>query len=765
MQPISSLSRRDVLAGAAGIAGISLLPAVGRAEPSPRVAALLGRMTLEEKAGQLSCYSDEVRPLGALFNPVVNPQSAADQLAAIRAGGIGMLFNGLGVDGARRAQAVALQSRLAIPLAFAGDVLRGHTIIFPIPLAEAAAFDPDLAEASARAIAREASAGGLHWTFAPMVDLARDQRWGRVAEGAGEDPHLSGLYAAARVRGFQGDDLTRPDTLAATPKHFAGYGAVGGGMEYGEVDIAEATLREVHLPPFAAAFAAGAATVMTSFSSMSGVPATGNRRLLTEMLRGEMRFAGPAVTDYDADRELIAHGFAADEREAAKAAILAGADMSMQSGLYARHLPGLVRSGEVPLARVDEAVARVLMLKERLGLFDNPWRSLDPVVERRAIGAGATRAAAREAAVRSIVMLRNQDNLLPLARGRRLALIGPCADRAQLNGPWSYAGQTRDAVDLATGLRAAMADGGSLAVVPGCGIDAEIAGGIGAAVAAARAADIVLLAIGEGGGMSGEGNSRTEITVPAAQQRLAEAVAAVGRPIVVLLHHGRALALEGAVAAAPAILATWLLGTEAGPAIAAILFGDREPTGRLPVSFPHRSGQQPWSYDRPSTGRPPRPAGEGGGARWRDAPDTALYPFGHGLGYASFALDGLTAPDQVIFGASVPVAVRVRNTSSRAGETVVQLYLRDQVARRTRPRRLLKRFQRVRLAAGEARVLRFTLAPDDLSYIAVNTPTTDPGLFQIWAAFDAADEGVTGQFTLLDSAGSRSSAAPLPASG
>ncbi|MBN2973437.1 glycoside hydrolase family 3 C-terminal domain-containing protein [Roseomonas aeriglobus] len=735
------VDRRQLIAGGAAALGVSLLVSVGRAAPSTRVAGLIARMTLAEKAGQLSCYSDAIRPVGAVFNPVVNPQDAAAQLAAIRAGQVGMIFNGLGVAGARRAQAAALDSRLRIPLAFAADVLHGHTTIFPIPLAEASAFDPVLAEASARMIAREAAASGLHWTFAPMVDLARDQRWGRVAEGAGEDVLLACHYAAARVRGFQGSDLRRPETIAATPKHFVGYGAVTGGMEYGAIELSDATLRETQLPPFAAAFAAGAASTMSAFGTLNGVPLSGDRRVLTGLLRDTLGFAGPVVSDYDADRELVAHGYARDDRDAARIAILAGVDISMQSGLYERWLPDLVTKGDVPLARVDDAVARVLTLKERLGLFDDPMRSLNAGVERRTVGSAAIRSAARMAARRSIVLLKNDGGLLPLARtGQRIALIGPFgADRSQVNGPWSFASTGTNAIDLATGIRTRMGVDARIEVVAGSGIEAPVADGVAAAVAAARAADIVVLAIGEGASMSGEGNSRVDITIPAPQRELAAAVAATGKPIVVVLTHGRALALDGAVAAAPAILATWFLGSEAGHAIADILFGIHEPTGRLPVSFPRATGQQPWSYDRPSVGRPllPPPAPQDGRAGWRDARDTVLYPFGHGLGYATFA----TGPTRAtIDGATIAVSAEVHNRSNRTGETTVQLYVHDLVASRTQPRRKLVAYRRLTMRGGAADRVHFVIDRAQLAIIGPDgSPMFEPGTFRFWIALSSAD--------------------------
>ncbi|WP_294322279.1 glycoside hydrolase family 3 N-terminal domain-containing protein [uncultured Sphingomonas sp.] len=698
---------------------------------------MIARMTLAEKAGQLSCFNDEIRPVGAVFNPVVDPRGAAAMLADIRAGRIGMMFNGYGTAGARRAQEAAPASRLGIPLAFAADVLHGCRTIFPIPLAEAAAFDPDLSQRAARAIARETTAGGIHWTFAPMVDVARDQRWGRVAEGAGEDVLLNCLLAKARVEGFQGPDLTRPDALLATPKHFVGYGAVRGGMEYAAVDMSMAELRETFVPPFVAAFAAGAGATMASFTDFVGVPVTANRGLLTDLLRGDLRFDGVCVSDYDADRELIAHGIAADEADAARLAILAGIDMSMQSGLYVRHLPALVETGQVPVAAVDQAVRRVLTLKERLGLFDNPFRSIDARVERRETGRKAIRAIAREVAMKSIVLLRNDGNLLPLARhGKRLALIGPFgADRANLNGPWSFAETAGNGMDLATGLRARMADPALLVVEPGSGISEPLPGGIARAVAAAQAADIALLAIGEGADMSGEGNSRVDITVPAAQQALAEAIAATGTPIVVLLRHGRALALNGAVRDAPALLATWFLGEQTGAAVADILFGVVEPTGRLPVSFPMATGQQPWSYDRRSTGRP-APDGDpmaAGRSHWRDAPDRALYPFGAGMGYTRFALSALHMPATVAAGADVDMSVLVRNVGARTGSALVRVDVLDQVASRTRPARQMKAFARVTLAAGAEARVALRIAGDALALVGSDGLwRVEPGAFDYW---------------------------------
>ena len=747
-----TIDRRALLVRGGLLAAAAAVPVpVGAA--AQRIDDLIAAMTIEEKAGQLSCFNDDVRPVGAVFNPVVNASSADAMLARVRAGRVGMLFNGYGVAGARRLQAEALQSRLKIPLVLAADVIHGCRTIFPIPLAEAAAFDPDLSERAARAVACETTAGGLHWTFAPVVDVARDQRWGRVAEGAGEDVYLNRLLAVARVRGFQGPDLKRADALLATPKHFAGYSAVRGGMEYAAVDMSEAELRETFLPPFADAFAAGAGATMASFTDFGGIPVTANRHLLTDVLRGELGFTGVCVSDYDADRELIAHGIAADEADAARLAILAGVDVSMQSGLYNRHLPGLVARGAVPIAAVDRAVRRVLALKEALGLFDDPYRSMDARVERRETRSSAIRRLAREVATRSIVLLKNERDILPLPRaGKRIALIGPFAtDRANLYGPWSFAGEQGAGTDLATGIRARLADPTSLVVEPGSGIHEALPDGIVRAVAAARAADVVLLAVGEAGDMSGEGNSRVEIDVPAVQRQLAEAVAATGTPVVVLLRHGRALVLDGAIRDAAAILATWFLGEATGDAVADVIFGIEGPSGHLPVSFPLASGQQPWSYDHRSTGRPAADANplEGGRARWRDAPDRALHLFGQGLTYGRLALEDVAVTPTMAWDGTLSVGGVVRNAGSRAALPLVQLYIHDRVASRTRPVHQLKRFVRVAVAASAGQRFAMTLTRGDLALVTQDGATrAEVGDFDIEIALNGPGSGIRSWFEL-----------------
>ncbi|MEG3082238.1 glycoside hydrolase family 3 N-terminal domain-containing protein [Sphingomonas sp. PB2P12] len=734
MSPI--LDRRQMLTGGAAIAGLSLGSTAAFAQ-SDRIESLIAKMTPAEKAGQLSCFSDQIRPIGVPFNPGLASGGAAEQIARIRTGQIGMLFNGVGYAGAKAAQDAAMATRLKIPLIFAGDVIHGLRTAYPLPIAEACAFDPDLAERTARAAALETTALGIHWTFAPMVDVARDQRWGRVAEGSGEDPYLGIQLAKARVRGFQGNDLRDPTRVAACAKHFAAYGAVSGGQDYNFTEISPATLHEVHLAPFKAAVDAGVATLMSAFNDIDGVPASGNRWLMTDLLRGEWRFRGMVVGDYTADEELIAHGYAKDGRDAAKKAFMAGMDMAMQSNLFNLWLPDLVEKSEVPLARLDEGVRRVLHLKEALGLFDNPYRSVSRKAERTSVSTPAMLKLSREAGARSIVLLKNDGDLLPLKRNPgRIALIGPFAeDRKNVVGTWAFMADEKLNVSIADGLRAR---GLNVTIAQGSDIEAALPGGIATAVAAAQAADIVLLAVGESQLMSGEAQSRTEITVPAPQMALAEAVAATGKPVIVLLRHGRALALHGAVKDAPAILATWFLGSESGHAIADVLFGDVNPSAKLSASFPNESGQEPYFYNHKNTGRPaPETGSQEYKSRYRETKNDALYPFGHGLSYTRFQVSDVAVPPRMTD--TLVVSATVTNTGAGAGDEVVQLYIHDRVASRTRPVRELKGFARVSLAPGASKRVALSLKREDLRFWGDGDWVVEPGLFDLWVATSSID--------------------------
>ncbi|AGU50301.1 periplasmic beta-glucosidase BglX [Variovorax paradoxus B4] len=725
--------------------------AEGAAGADARIESLIARMTVEEKVGQLSLYGPADTNIPG--NPQAAQRNGQQEIDDVRAGRLTGLFNNEGLERKRVLQEVAVrESRLGIPLLYGADVIHGFRTIFPMPLAEAASWEPELAERTARVAAVEASADGFRWTFAPMVDIARDARWGRGIEGAGEDVYLANQFAAARVRGFQGSDLSRADSLLATPKHFAAYGAAEGGLDYAATDISERTLRQVYLPPFRAALDAGALSVMSAFNEISGIPSIANPALLTGVLRDEWKFKGFVVSDYTADEELIAHGYAADGRQAAKQSFLAGTDVSMQSGLYMRYLPELVASGEVPMARLDDAVRRVLWVKQKLGLFDQPLRGLDAAPQARADNP-AHIALAREDARRSIVMLKNERAVLPLPKsGRKIALIGPFASGTQdLLGAWSlFPGQSAP-VGIDEGLRAALADPGALTVVRGSGIDAPLAGGIEAAVAAARDADVVVLAIGESERMSGEARSRTDIGIPQAQQDLAEAVAATGKPVVVLLSNGRAMALRGAVRNADAILVTWFLGVQTGTAIADVVFGDFNPSGRLPVSFPQTSGQVPFYYGQKRTGRP-LPDNDQAMAfktRYVDTTNQALYPFGYGIGYAPVRYDGMElSQDRLPLGGTLRVRATVTNTGQREAEEVVQLYAAERAASVTRPVRELKNFRKVRIEPGASKVVEFTLRADDLQFIGRDMkPTVEPGEFDLWVAPSAAG-GIRKSFAL-----------------
>ncbi len=729
--------------------------AAAHGSPGTEIELLISRMTLEEKAGQLTLMAAAWSGGAATdLNPRSSSTSFAEQLTQASAGRLTGVFNGNGSEMARQLQTAAVRkSRLGIPLIFAADIIHGFRTIFPVPLAEAASFEPALAERTARVAAVEATAAGIDWTFAPMVDIARDQRWGRGVEGSGEDVYLGRLFAAARVRGFQGASLQDPDAMLSCAKHFAGYGAAEGGLDYNTVDISERTLRDVYFPPFQSAFNAGSLSTMASFNEISGIPATGNHWLLTDILRDEWNFPGIVVSDYTGDEEMIAHGFAADARDATRIAFMAGVDVSMESGFYRDHLPDLVRAGEVPVSRLDEAVRRMLTIKSKLGLFDNPFRRIDPIRESARSRTPGHIALAREAAQRSIVMLRNENALLPLPRmGKRILLTGPFASgQHDLIGPWIIYGDDAQAVDIATGMRQALNDPTALTVTPGSGIDEVIEGGVASAVEAALHADVVVLVIGESQRMSGEAQSRTAITVPAAQQALAEALAKTGKPLVVLLKNGRALALTGAVIEAPALLVTWFLGSETGNAIADVLFGKIAPSARLPVSFPFESGQEPFYYAHKSTGRPNPP-----GvlieykAHYQTAPNDARFAFGHGLTYGRIEY---AAPDagngRLPWSGLIELSAEVINTGVRGAAEVVQLYVHDRVASVTRPVRQLVGFQKIDLAPGQSKRVRFTVSRAELEFIGQNLKkTVEPGVFDFWIAPSSAS-GIPAQFTLL----------------
>jgi len=752
-----SPSRRSFLKGVSTAAiAACVIPARAWADRvdagDPFIERILAGMTIEEKAGQLTIYSDPVRTDGPPVNPTANAQSMDQLKAEIAAGRLTGVFNGIGVAGGRELQRIALtQSRSRIPMIFAADTIHGMKTTFPVPLAEASSFDPDLARRTARAAAVEASAKGIHWVFAPMVDVARDQRWGRVVEGSGEDPYLGKMLAMARVEGFQGTDLRNNDSVLACPKHFAAYGAVQGGQDYNTADIPETTLRETHLPAFKACFDQGALSTMSSFNDIAGVPSTGNHHLLTDILRGEWGFKGLVVSDYTSDEEMILHGYAKDGPDAAAKAINAGCDISMQSGLYIKYLPELVKSGQVSMETVDTAVRRVLGVKKALGLFENPYRSLDAVREKRDLRRKDAIELARECARKSMVLLKNEGNLLPLSKSKSIALIGPCiSDKGDYPGPWANFPDIKSCVTMEEGFRAALGLKGVLHLARGSDYERPLNGGIPAAIAAAQASDVVVLVIGESSAMSGEAQSRVEIAVPPPQMALAEAVMATGKPVVILLRHGRALALEGAVRNAPAIMATWFLGSETGNAVADLVFGDHAPQGRLPVSFPQASGQEPFYYNHRRTGRPQISDDAMWKSRYREVTNEALYPFGFGLTYSrcTYSPTQVSAPTLAGTG-SITVSATVTNTGDKPMHEVAQLYVYDRVASLTQPVRLLKGFRHLDLKPGKSETVEFTLSADDLAFIHPLDfkRFAEAGEFDVWIAPSSVG-GTAASFTL-----------------
>lgn len=704
--------------------------------PNDPVEALLSRMTLEEKLGQLTQLTRGV----ALTGPVAGASSDED----VRRGRVGSFLGVWGAEETERLQRIAItESRLHIPLLFAGDVIHGFVTTFPVPLAEAASFDLGLARRCARAAAVEASAQGLHWNYAPMVDVARDPRWGRVVEGAGEDPWLGSAFAVARVRGFQEAAVPGDGTaLLATVKHFAAYGATESGKDYDSVDISERTLREVYLPPFRAGLEAGAASLMTAFNEIAGVPMHAHRALVHDLLREQWGFKGIVVSDYTGIKELIAHGVSETSEDAGALALRAGVDVDMVSRIYWNDLPGLIRRGRIAESLVDAAVRRVLEAKQRLGLFDAPFRYGAPEHARDRTPTLESRALAREAAEKAIVLLKNQGQLLPLAKNlTSLVVVGALADDASATlGSWSGAGRAADAISVLAGIRQAVSPQTRVVYVRGAAPTSDDTSGFAEAERAAQSADAVLLVLGESANMTGEAQSRASLALPGAQQALAERLYATGKPLVVLLMNGRPLAIPWLAEHVPAILETWYLGLETGHAVANVLFGDVNPSGKLPITFPRAVGQLPIYYAHKPTGRPPS-ASEYYTSKYSDVPWTPLYPFGHGLSYTEFKYGPpRLSAKRIAPTETLRVQVTVTNTGRRAGEEVVQLYLHDQVASVTRPVKELRGFARITLAAGAARTLSFSLEPEDLAFLDANFERViEPGKFTLFVGSSSSD--------------------------
>ncbi|MDX2250322.1 MAG: beta-glucosidase BglX [Bacteroidia bacterium] len=701
-----------------------------------RVDSVLALMTLEEKVGQMNQYTSSWDITGPM------PKGSRDSLkyTQIRSGQVGSMLNVLSAKATREAQRMAVEeSRLGIPLIFGYDVIHGFRTMFPIPLGEAASWDMEAIEKSSRVAASEAAAAGQHWTFAPMLDITRDARWGRMMESAGEDPYLGSLIATARVRGFQGDDLSAPNTIAACAKHFAAYGLAEGGRDYNTVSVGDALLHDAILPPFKAAADAGVATFMNAFNEINGIPATASNYLQRKLLKGDWDFPGFIVSDWGSVAELIPHGVAANEKEAARIAAIAGCDMDMEGYCYVPYLVQLVKEGAVEESMINDAVRRILRVKFMLGLFDDPYRYCDPVREQNELFSQANQDASREVARKSVVLLKNQGNILPLKKDQgTIAVIGPlAADKDIPIGSWRGNAVENSAVSLLEGIKAAVgknvtvrhAQGVKLSTGPRSfltevHVNETDTTGFGEAVRIAKGADVVVMALGEDCWQSGEGRSRTEIDLPGLQTELLAAVRAVNPRVVLVLMNGRPLDLSAVEPQVQGLVEAWFLGSQSGNALADVLFGDYNPSGKLPVSFPRSVGQVPLYYNHKSTGRP-----TGGEivfwSHYSDEKNDALFPFGYGLSYTTFSYSALKLSSETMrMNEPLKVSFTLTNTGKVTGTETAQLYTRDLVGSRTRPVIELKKFQKVTLKPGESRVITLELTSGDLAFF------TREGLWQ-----------------------------------
>ncbi|MCY9661707.1 glycoside hydrolase family 3 N-terminal domain-containing protein [Paenibacillus chondroitinus] len=702
--------------------------------------ALLKELTLEEKISQLLQLAapffegsgSEGQITGPMASMGINDDIVKNTGSVL---GLSGAIETIGVQ-----EAHMKKNRLGIPLLVMADIIHGYKTIFPVPLAIACSWDLEAAEQSAAIAAAEASAAGVHVTFSPMVDLVRDPRWGRVMETTGEDPYLNGEFARAFVRGYQGKDLKNDLTrLAACVKHFAAYGAGEGGRDYNTVDMSERQLREYYLPAYKAALDEGAELVMTAFNTVDGIPAAGNKRLMRDLLRKEWGFDGVVISDWGAVKEMIPHGVAADEAEAACKSLLAGVDIEMMTTCYEDHLKQLVERGEVDEALIDEAVLRILELKQKLGLFENPYRGANVDREREIVMSAEHRQAARDLAVKSCVLLKNE-SVLPLKKEQNIALIGPFAQNGDILGPWSWLGSKADAVQLFDGLKSKTS---RIVTTQGSDIESMTEEQLEEAVKAAREADVIVLALGEHSDMSGEAGSRSNIRLPDAQLELTAKLKSLGKPMVAVLFNGRPLDLHGVYDVADAVLEAWYPGTEGGAAIADLLYGDSQPSGRLTMSFPFSVGQVPVYYNNFNTGRP-----QGAPdaqvryvSQYLDIPNVPLYPFGYGLSYTTFAYsDASISSDKMAFDQTLKVTVKVENTGDIAGEEVVQLYVRDLAGEVVRPLKELKGFRKIKLQPGEAQEVAFILTEEQLRYHHSDLSyTSDAGEFAVFVGPNSRD--------------------------
>ena len=690
-----------------------------------KVEALLKQMTLEEKIGQMNQYNG----FWDLTGPAPSSGDAAKKYEQLRKGYVGSMLNLRGVENVLKIQKIAVEeTRLGIPLIIGFDVIHGYETLSPIPLAESASWDLKAIKKSAAVAAEEAAAAGINWTFAPMVDISRDARWGRVMEGAGEDPYLGSKIAFARVQGFQGSDLSKHSTLAACAKHFAAYGFAESGREYNTADVGTSTLNNIVFPPFQATIDAGVRTFMNSFNELNGIPATGNSYLQRTILKDKWKFDGFVVSDWGSIEEMISHGYAKDNKHAAQIAVKAGSDMDMESYVYVNELASLVREGKVKEAYIDAAAKRILRVKFELGLFEDPYKYCDTQREKEVIGQQAFHDACLDMAKKSIVLLKNENQLLPLKKqGQKIALIGALAsDKTSPLGSWRIAAKDNTAVSVLEGMQAY--SGNQLIYAKGADvslgntkfteevkINTTDKSEFSQAISVAKSADVVVMVLGEIGYQSGEGRSRTELGLPGVQQELLEAVYNVNTNIVLVLNNGRPLVLNWHQQHLPAIVEAWQLGTQSGNAIAQVLYGDYNPSGKLPMSFPRAVGQIPIYYNYKNTGRPTLPApGRVFWSHYQDVENTPLYPFGFGLSYTTFEYTNVQA--QVVSDKEVTVSVTLKNTGKFTGKEVVQLYIRDHYASVTRPVRELKGFELISLEPSESKEIRFTLTEKELGF-------------------------------------------------
>ena len=712
---------------------------VNTSKPDPFIEQLIAKMTLDEKLGQMTLYTTDWETTG----PTIRGGYKDD----IKSGRCGALFNSHTVDFTTQLQKIAIEeTRLKIPLLFGYDVIHGYKTMFPIPLGEAASWDLQAIEKSAYIMSKEAAASGLHWTFAPMVDISREPRWGRVMEGAGEDPYLGSRIAEARVKGIQGDGFAKTDRLLACVKHFAAYGAPIAGRDYNSVEISERVFRETYLPPYEAAIKAGAKTVMTSFNDYNGVPASGSKYLLTDILRKEWGFDGFVVTDYTSINEMVLHGVAKDETDAGIMAVNAGVDMDMQSAAFQEKIKTGITDGRIKIQQIDASVRSILKIKKELGLFENPYRFSDKTREATTIMAKEHLDASKDIAKRSVVLLKNS-GILPLPKKQMKILVtGPLADdKNNLIGAWSGSGEGRHCVSLYEGLRQhSAANNYTFEHIKGCEIEGNDRSQFNIILEKAKISDVIILAIGEHKDMSGEAASKTMIRIPGVQEELLRALKAVGKPIITIVMNGRPLVLNDIDQDSDAVLEAWWLGTQTGHALADIIYGDYNPSGKLPMSFPRHEGQIPIYYNHKSTGRPLIQNSKYT-TKYLDMPNTPLYSFGYGLSYTTFKYaKPMTTKSNFYINESVVVSVDVTNTGNYDGEEVVQLYIRDMVASVTRPVKELKAFQKLMIKKGETQKVTFTLMKKDLEIYDQNMEKViEPGEFYIFIGGNSdTDNGI-----------------------